>query len=81
MVTVLQVRARFIDRGKARAKIGGRLCCLGRSLFLGCSLEEFLEFNVVLSRFGQQGWRVLLGKQAHLGHSTVCKIHEHFSTL
>lgn len=81
VVTVLKVRARFIHRGKAGAEMCGRLRCLNRSLFLGGSLEEFLKFNVVLPGLGQQGWGVLLGKQAHLGHSTVCDSHERFSTL
>lgn len=77
VVTVLEVRACFIHRGKAGAEKRGRLRCLSGGLFLGSSLEEFLKPNIVLSGLGQQGWRVLLGK---LGDSTVSDSHECFST-
>lgn len=81
VVTVLKVGACFVHRGKAGAEKRGGLRCLSRGLFLGGSLEELLKPNVVLSRLGQQGWGVLLGKQAQLGGSTVSDSHEHFSTL
>ena len=79
MVAVLEVGACFVHRGKAGAEKRGGLRCLGGSLFLGGSLEELLKPNVVFSRLGKQGGRVLLGKQARLGHSTVS--HERFCTL
>lgn len=59
----------------------GRLGSLSRGLLLGASLEEFLKSHIVLSRLGQQGWGVLLGKQAQLGHSTISKSHEWVCSL
>lgn len=44
----------------------GRLRGLSSGFLLGTSLEELLQFHIVLARFGQQ-WRwILLGQQAHL---------------
>lgn len=80
MVTVLEVRACFIHRGKAGAEGCGRLRCLSGCFSLSSPLEELLKPNVVLSRLGQQGGRVLLGKQAWLGGSTVSDSHECFCT-
>lgn len=81
MVAVLEVRACFVHRGKAGAEGRGGLRCLSGSLFLGGSLEELLESNIVLSGLGKQGRGVLLGKQARLVNSTVSDSHERLSTL
>ena len=81
MVTVLEVGACFVHRGKAGAERCRRLRRLNGGLFLGASLEELLEPKVVLSGLGQQGWRVLLGKQARKGDSTVSHGHDGFGTL
>lgn len=80
VVAVLEVGACFVHRGKAGAEKRGGLRRLSRGLFLGGSLEEFLKSSVVLPGLGQQGWGVLLGKQARLGHGTVSDSHERFST-
>jgi len=79
VVTALEVRACFVHRREAGAERSGVLRSLSRGLFLGGPLEELLKPKVVLSRLGQQGGRVLLGKQAWLGDSTVSDRHEHFS--
>lgn len=63
MVTALQVRTGLIHRGQTRAKREGLLGLLG-SLLLGSLLKQFLKAGIVLARFGQQGWGVLLGQQA-----------------
>lgn len=81
VVTVLEVGAGFIHRGKAGAEMHCGLRRLSGGLFLSGPLEELLETDIVLSRLGQQGRRVLLGKQARLGCSTVSDSHERFSTL
>lgn len=81
MVTVLEVRACFVHRGKAGAEMCGGLRCLSAGLSLGGSLEEFLKFSVVLSGLGQQGRGILLGEQAQLGGSTECDSHEHRGVL
>lgn len=52
VVTVLEVRACFIHRGKAGAEKRSGLRCLSGGLFLGGSLEELLKPNIVLSRLG-----------------------------
>lgn len=80
VVTVLEVRACFIYRGETGTERCGRLRCLSGGFFLGGPFEELLKSNVVLSRLGQQGWGVLLGKQAWLGDSTISDSHECFST-
>ena len=81
VVAALEVRACFVHRRETGAERCGGLRCLSGGLFLGGSLEEFLKPNVVLSRLGQQGRRVLLAKQAWLGDGTVNDRHEHFSPL
>ena len=81
MVTVLEVGTCFVHGGEVGAEKRGGLRCLSGGLLLGGSLEEFLKPNVVLSRFGKQGRRVLLVKQARVADSPVSDSHERFGTL
>lgn len=80
VVAALEVRAGFIHRGETGAERCGRLRGLSRRLLLRCPFEELLKPHVVLSRLGQQGGWVLLGKQAWLGDGSVSDSHECLNT-
>lgn len=64
VVTVFQVRAGLVHRGQSAVGDGNLLGGLLGGLLLGTFLQQLLKASVVLARFGQQGWAVVLGQQA-----------------
>lgn len=76
MVTVLEVSTGLIHGGQTRAEGDSRLLSLLGGLLLGGLLKHLLKAGIVLARFGQQGWAVLLGQQARTGNSPVTHGHE-----
>lgn len=79
MVTALQVWTGLVHGGQTRAEGDGHLLSLLGGLLFGAFLKQLLKASIVLARFGQQGWAVLLGQQARAGYNPVTHGCEEFS--